>query len=189
MKKFFILIFVFYLTIDCFSQNKDLQLIILSTDSITKNKIEFRGSLHNNSNESKKFLRLNLDCDDYTIPHFWKVQVYYNRTNYEYVFPIIVAAYGVTYKFHRIRRGKTYELKFCIDFSKLAPVGNKYDLKDFVNTTNKDSLMFYNFHGINNYFNKDYGVYSIKLLYHSYFNEMNVINHLESNSLTIKYYK
>jgi hypothetical protein len=188
MKNFYLIIGFILLMNQSFSQVNDIQLLLSSTDTITNRNIEFKGLIINKSNKSKKILPLNVDCNNYMAPFKWTIQIKFKDLNYDYISPFVILAYGSVY--HKIKKNQTYEVKFCIDFSKQAPKDNKYNLKDFVNTTNNDSIAYYFIHGLDSYVNDAYGSYKVKLLYDNYPSlEKNSIRQLESNMLNIKYIK
>ena len=160
------------ITTFCYSQ---VILTINSLDSITRNTIVFNGQIQNNTNELKEIVPLYHDCNNNVSPSLWEIQITRNGLTYTNPFDIIVLPYNPTYKnFWKIKKEKTYKLTFCVDFSKLAPIDNK----------NKTMVLVEN-----NYINKDFGKYSVRLLYNYYKHEKNKVNELVSNDLVVEYCK
>ena len=186
-KCIFIAISLFLLIWNCYPQDNNIQLLLTAADTMTESSIEFKATIINKSNEYKKVVGLNLDCKSYVVPAKWIIQVKHNELHYEYILPIVIA-YGQHYKYQRIKNGKNLEVRFCIDFSKQAPVDNKYNLNDYVKTLSNDSIAYYFNHGTDNYSNDAFGKYEIKLLYDDPSNrEKMSIRHLESNVVSIYY--
>ena len=186
-KCIFIVISLTLLIWNCYPQDNNIQLLLTAADTMTESSIEFKATIINKSNEYKKVVGLNLDCKSHIVPVKWTIQVKHNELHYEYILPIVIA-YGQHYKYQRIKKGKNLEVRFCIDFSKQAPVDNKYNLNDYVKTLSNDSIAYYFNHGMDNYSNDAFGKYEIKLLYDDPSNrEKMSIRHLESNVVSIYY--
>ena len=185
----FIAISLFIMISNCYPQDNNIQLILSATDTLTESSIDFKATIFNKSDEYKKVVGLNLECKSYVLPIKWTIQVEHKELHYEYIFPIVIA-YGQHYKYHRIKKGKKLEVRFCLDFSKLAPVGNQYNLNDYVKTLSNDSIAYYFSRAMDTYSNDVFGNYKVKLLYDDPSNnEKMSIKHLESNVVSIEYTK
>jgi hypothetical protein len=189
LKKPFIAISFFLMISSIYSQDNNIQLVLTATDTLTDSSIEFNATIINKSDKYKKVVGLNMDCNSYVVPVKWTIQVKNKELGYEYIFPIVIA-YGQYTKYHRIKKGKIFEVRFCLDFSKQAPIDNQYNLNDYVKTLSNDSTAYYFSRKMDTYTNDAFGKYKVKLLYDDHSNhEKMSIKHLESNIVSIEYTK
>jgi hypothetical protein len=185
IKRLIFAIILFSMSGFVFAQKGQILLNIKPDTTVTNDRVTFNCSIINHSKRTFKAIPIRYDCNDSTTTIFWELKILKGgNTYYDFSYNIILPN-PPYWSENRILKGEQINFKICVNFDKLVMESKMYI--PYFSYKIKDSISPNTYHEIKpkNYFNNDYGDYSIQLIYPSRIDR--AIDTLLSNIVIIKY--